>query len=647
MERHGEPGAEGSAPRGFRDCPAWAICLLGLIAWQAWMTLSLFGPDASWEDLLDDRPIISGRHPLHLYHGYLGAQSFREHGSLCCYDPAYQAGYPKTPVFDSGSRLAELSLSIGGTKHGPAVYKIGLAACLLCVPILVVLATRGIGLGAGTSCLAGAAGVLVCWSGPGRGALEAGDVDLLMAGLAALLLFGSLIQFHRLSSVRAWLGLVLSGCLGWLANPLFFAALIPLVLLYYLSVGARHDALGWHAALIAGLLAGVAVNSFWLIDWVKYWWIRVPQEIGDSILPHRTFQTIWNAPLWGDAIDRSLAVGLFGLAFAGVVFLNQDKQRPAARLLGLGYLGFLALTILGIASESLGRLGTARLLVPALWLAVVPAAHALAVALRWLGRHLGSPWCPAALVAGLLVTGCLVAPDLRDTLADRFSHTVPLAIGLGSERAQVVRTLISSTGPEARILWEDCPDAAGAQCGQRWTCLLALTTGRSFLGGLDPEVGIEHSHAGLVDQKLAGMPIVTWTPEQLEGFCKRYNVGWIVCWSSQAQQRIAAWSLAESPPIPLAGNPAGCLFKIKRSPSFATAGQARLIQADCRHITLADLVPDKDGKVVLCFHHQAGLQASPSRVQVERETDPFDPIPFIRLRVSGPVARVTLTWEGR
>ena len=59
------------------------------------------------------------------------------------------------------------------------------------------------------------------------------------------------------------------------------------------------------------------------------------------------------------------------------------------------------------------------------------------------------------------------------------------------------------------------------------------------------------------------------------------------------------------------------------------------------------MIPDKEGKVILCFHYQAGLQASPSRVTIEPYTDPFDPIPFIRLRVSEPVARVTLTWDGR
>ncbi len=49
--------------------------------------------------------------------------------------------------------------------------------------------------------------------------------------------------------------------------------------------------------------------------------------------------------------------------------------------------------------------------------------------------------------------------------------------------------------------------------------------------------------------------------------------------------------------------------------------------------------------MVLSLHYQAGLQVSPGRVTVEKEPDAHDPIPFVRLRMSGPVTRVTLTWS--
>ena len=96
----------GPPPSSLSNRPLWLLGLLALLAWHLWRTLGLFGPESPLDRLLDDRPLIAGRHPLHLYHGYLGARSLRERGALSCYDPAFHAGYPKTPVFDAGSRPA-------------------------------------------------------------------------------------------------------------------------------------------------------------------------------------------------------------------------------------------------------------------------------------------------------------------------------------------------------------------------------------------------------------------------------------------------------------------------------------------------------------------------------------------------------------
>jgi hypothetical protein len=160
---------------GFRANRAWLLVLLGLLVGQGWLTLRLFTPDLSVERLLNDEPILSGQHPLHLYHGQLAAKTWRERGTSSCYDPAFQAGYPKTPVFDPGSRPAELFLL--AARGSPAAYKVGLALCCLLVPAGFALMGRGIGLPAGpcrlpsarsstaatwTSCSAGCA--CWCWS---------------------------------------------------------------------------------------------------------------------------------------------------------------------------------------------------------------------------------------------------------------------------------------------------------------------------------------------------------------------------------------------------------------------------------------------------------------------------------------------------
>ncbi len=630
-------------PAEFGNSRLWLLPVLGLVAWQAWLTLALFGPDPA-RGLLGDEPVVSGQHPLHLYHGYLGARSFYERGSLCCYDPAFQAGYPKTPVFDGGSRPAELFLILGGGAYRPAAYKIGLAACCLLVPPLLTAAARGAGLTRGAAALAAALGLLVWWGGPARGAVEAGDVDLLLSALAALAQFGLLLRFDRAPGIGCWLGLLAAGFLGWFAQPLFFGVLLPLALVYYLTVGARHGVL-WHLALLAGMAGALAGNFFWLRDWVAYWWIRSPLEATGPLLAHRTFHTLWAAPIWGGPRDRVLAVLLLGGGLVGVALLNHAHRRAAARLLGLGALSFLVAALAGIAWEPLGRFGTFRLLTPALLFAAVPAAHAAAGAVRLTCRLTGGRLRGAALIACLLAGVALGGHDEALALARRYAATAPLELGIGPERKAVVEELRGRTTGQARVLWEDRPEP---RPGARWTALLPLLTadeagGRTFVGGLDPGGTIDHSRGGLADGTLAGRHVSRWTDDELRDYCKRYNVGWVVCWTSAAVARFTAWGEAKQVAT-LSDDGPGALFALERPHNYALKGRADWLKADSEHVALGEVVPE-DGRVVLSLHYQAGMRALPARVQVEREIDPYDPIPLVRLKVPAAVTRVTLTWE--
>jgi hypothetical protein len=639
MERQPPPPAE------FGNSRLWLLPLLALIAWQAWLTLALFGPDPA-RGLLGDEPIVSGLHPLHLYHGYLGARTFYDRGDLCCYDPAFQAGYPKTPVFDGGSRPAELFLILAGGVYRPAAYKVGLAVCCLLVPLLLTAAARGAGLSRAAAVLATALGLLVWWGEPARNAIGAGDFDLLLAALAALAQFGLLLRFDRAPGFGAWLGLLVTGYLGWFAHPLFFGVLLPLALVYYLTVGARHG-LGWHLALLAGLAGALAGNVFWLRDWVAYWWIRSPLEATGPLLAHRTFHTLWAAPLWGGPTDRALAVLLLGAGLVGAALLNHARRRAAARLLGLGALSFLVLALAGIAWGPLGRFGTSRLLTPALLFAAVPAAHAASGAVRLTCRWTGGRLRGAAVVVCLLAGIALGGHDAALALARRYAATAPLDLGIGPERQAVVEELRERTTGEARVLWEDQPEP---RAGARWTALLPLLTqgeagGRAFLGGLDPAGTIDHTRGGFADSALAGRHISHWKDDELRDYCKRYNVGWVVCWSPAAVARFAAWDEAKQVAT-LSDDGPGALFALERPHSYALKGKADWLRADCEHVALGEVVPE-DGRVVLSLHYQAGMKALPARVQVEREIDPRDPIPFVRLRVPSAVTRVTLTWENQ
>jgi hypothetical protein len=625
------------------------VLLAGLLAWQGWLTLGLFGPDQPWQRLRDDQPILSGRHALHLYHGYLGARSLLERGTLSCYDPAFHAGYPKTPVFDSASRPGELALALGGAHFSPAAYKIGQAVMCLLAPLLVFLASRGTGLSRGTAVLAAALAVLAWWGKAGRESLESGDSDLLLAALLALAQAGLLLRFHARPGLLVLAGVVLCGLAGWFAQPLFMALLTPLFLVYYFSAGPRHR-LWWHAGLLGGLLIAVAGNLFFLCDWVSYWWVRVPPGLEEPA--SRTgLSGLLNSPLWGAGLDRFFILLVAALAFGGTVLLYLSGRRAAARLVGLGALGLFTLVVAGLRSHVLDRLGTGQLLVPGLLFASVPAAFGVTWVLGQLRRS-GSILAPLVALAAGPVLAWVIVPSEARPWAAQMVRPEPFQIGLGDERLALVEALCDSTSDEARILWED---QKGPRREPHWTALLPVLTGRAFVGGLDDGADIEHATSGLAEGVLAGRPLSDWSDEELAEYCRRYNIGWIVCTSGEAARRFARWPAAGSPrELPAtAAAERRVLFRIDRRPSYALTGSVTWRSADLRGILLADCVPappgpgETEGQIVLSLHYQEGMRIRPSRVKLEKAVDSQDNIPFVRLRMREPVGTILITWDSR
>jgi hypothetical protein len=634
--------------------------LLALLCWQIWTTLTLFGGEQPWKSLLDDRPILSGRHPLHLYHGYLGARALHEHGSLSCYDPTFHAGYPKTPLFDSGSRPAELMLALTGGRFCPAAYKIGVAFICAAVPLFVFVAARGVGMKRAPACLACVLSSLVWWGQPGREALEAGDLDVLLATLLVLAQAGLLIHYHNDPGLLSWLGVIAAALGGWFAQPLLLALLIPLFLIYYLSVGARHH-LAWHLALLGGLLAAFAVNSFWLMDGISYWWIRVPPHVETPLLIEPNLKKIWEAPLWGGPVERGLISALVLASAVGVLIYNQSGQRATARLLGLSGAVFLALAVAGLIWEPLGRFGAPRLLIPALLFSVLPATHALTVAFMASWRTRFGRWATPLVVVSVLAFLGYAPPPVLSSWATRLLDAGSLQLGLDANQQAILEALQQHTTSEARILWED---RALSPLSSHWMPLLTLLTQRSFIGGLDADIRIEHTTNGLTDGILMGKPLRDWSDEALSEYCKRYNIGWVVCWSQAGCERLRHWSQAERtatlpPPVP--GASPGCLFTVRRDGhSFALAGTARWLSADTQRIVLGDVVPERSGTdthgkkpILLSLHYQAGMRVAPSRVLLDScsiepvNSVPGDARPFVRLWVEEPVTRVTIIWDKR
>ncbi len=627
------------------DSPWWLILLALVVAWQGWMTLGLFGSENRLAHLTSNEPVLSGRHPLHEYHGTLGARSLRYCGSTLCYDPAFHAGYPKTPVFDAGCRPAELLLFLIGSNRQHTIYKVSLGVFWFIAPLLFWCAARASGHRHFDAVVATILGMVIWWSRPARACLEAGDVDLCIGSAFALLNASVLLRYHCHPGPTSLLAIALTTLLGWFIQPLLMTLLAPVFLIYYVSVGTRHR-LTWHLALWGAIAFALGLNTYWLIDWVRYWWIRLPPGLEAGLAPSWSLKAIWTASVWGGAADRLFICALLVGTLIGSLIYNSTGRRAIARYFGLSTTLLLALTVLGLLSEPLSRLGAAQGLVPALIFSVIPASYVLALSMR----RLASRSVALVLPIAILPLGIWGAAPVDSLDAIRWISPKPLLIGLGSARSDIVKILKENTTAQARILWED---RRGPRDTSRWTALLPMLTDRVFVGGLDPDADIEHIASGLCDQLLAGKAIDSWSDTELADYCDTYNIGWVVAWSERTRKRFENWSARGGPVSKVAlpdtdggANP-GVLLTIKRPYSYARVGSIGWMSADSRRIVLGEVVPE-NGIVVLSLHHQTGLKVTPSRVVLD---DPIqfdsDSIPFIRLKVDGFVSRITLTWEKR
>jgi hypothetical protein len=625
---------------GFRHRPLWLLGVAGLVLAQAGLALSLFGPDRTWAAVADPRPVLSGRHPLHQYHGSLGAGSFRHRGATTCYDPAFQAGYPKTPVFDGGCRPSELFFLVGGSR--PAVYKVGLFVCVVLIPLAFVLAARGAGLPAGAAVLAGACGTVLGWTGPVRAMIEEGELDFMAAGLGAIVLVTWLARYARSVGADSCLVLAAISAAGWYSHPVVWVGLLPVVIGYYL-VFAPRQGLAWHLGLVGVSAAGLAPNLWWLTDWGRYWWLRQPSQSDHIPLPG--WEVVLGTPgdyavLFGCVPCGGLVV-LAGLA--GLVAMWRSGYRGSAGLI----LGTVLLTT-----------AIARLLMT--WPRVSPDAPERVVPLiagflllpavfgAWtlLTRAKAATIASVCSVCALLIVGWADGPGRPIASAARLNVS-PLVVGFSPEQDAMIAALREHTSADARILWDETTEH---RPGWNWPALLPLLTDRAYLGGLDHDSGVEHSFCGMKDGMLTGRPLFAWTDAELTAFCRWYNVGWVVCRSAPAAERWGRLPMAKVVARLTEDGQPVVVFALDRPRSFILSGSAVWEWAGPNRINLTDVVPDADGKVELSLHDVAGLRVYPSYIQIrdkDSAPDPTgrDPSNHVRLRVPGPVPRVTIVWE--
>lgn len=606
----------------------------------------------TWDSMINDQPLIEVDHAIHLYHGSIGSQCLKAHGVNWGYDPSFMAGYPKTPFHDPSAMLSDLAQLLAGAGYRPAAYKICLFLTILLTPVLWWIGARSAGVSAAGAAIGTAIATMCYWTGFSRALLDSGLYAFLFASSASIACAGAWARLveslheksphhQRKEQFVRFAIATLSLSLTLLIHPTAVVLLFPSTMclaLLALRRSWKKTALGGCCAILFCLM----VNAVWIAPMWRFWPIRAPGYIflvqdPDGLAFALSF--LLQRPLL--AVTSALAVTTL------CQWVAARRLVPLAAL-GAPWLGLTLLTFWGSGYPTRG-LEPLRFQTPMEWLSALLAGESLA--LLWNGNGAATivRWGKRVVALSAIVLAAFWVERTTGwkTLASTIVDHRPFPIGLTAEMRELIDWIRVNTDGSSRIMVEDQLRLREATIAEslHWTCLLPIYTGRSFVGGQYQVTPLPHHHVALGDFNLAGRAIDAWRPEDLRDYLRRYNVGWLVCWSQRT--RAVAHRLPFAKPMGAlrrhstrSDENAYEIFRLDTESGWLARGKGRVVAATLNRIELVDVVPD-EGRVTLRWHYLETLATTPP-CPLERAPAGDDPIGFISILIDRPVERLVI-----
>ncbi|SIN98323.1 hypothetical protein SAMN05444166_1903 [Singulisphaera sp. GP187] len=626
----------------------------------------------------DEHPVLVVDHALHLYHGALGSQFLREHGTSWGFDPFFMAGYPESPIWDSSSNLSILFQFLAGGGYHPRAYNIGLLVCSILVVAFIPLGAAASGIRLPETAVAALLAWLYVHSEWTDMLWRSGLFSFVTASAGTVLLIGALLRFDRRPTTVAWLALAGVSAAVWFTHVTAPILALGAVIGFGAATALRHH-WRWRLAVVAAGVLALVVNLIWIGPFWRFRGIRSPQVF--FMAPDTPWYLIGQY-LTND-LDGPLSLFILLVGGLGLVVWFVQGHHVRAATFGGAALVCLGLALFGGMWSVTKTLEPLRFKVPLHLLLAAPAGSLLAVGSARLTGALGGGRKGPVLVAvgwslavGLAI---LVSPNGTAILKQQLLVKRPLVAGLRPEMLQLVRSLRETTDPSARVLFEDqlrLHELTDPEC-THWTPLLPILLGRDkrlFIGGLYHMAFItNHQHTSFGDFHLGGRPIDTCSTEYLRAYCQLYNIGWAVCWSPLSRccfdqwgqsQRVATLPRFNSPNKPISTNMQQWqaltrrvgierakqymtegegqynIYRIDRPRSFFLSGEGHLADVALNRIELADTTP-QDGALIISMHWLDTWRTDPP-LPLEPFYAPDDPVPFVRIVTTQSHKRIVL-----
>jgi hypothetical protein len=589
-------------------------------------TLFFFPP----EDILNDRPVLTLDHSLHLYQAERAKEIFWSTGRLHTYDPYFMAGYPGGTIFDIDSKGVELWCALLRFLDTAVSYKLFVILGHLLLVFTVYAGCRRLRFHFEESIIA----VLLLlafwhWGRPYAGHFRfAGMFSYLIVCHLSLYLAGLMRSFLDEEPVKRFYVL---GPLACFIHPTAAVLLpVPLVALFLAArrrVPAGAERRAWYRRVAARhalwCLLVLAVNAVWLVPLFRYIDIKIAS---DSFFQIRGFGALAGALA---KPGNFMAPAVVALAAAGIGRLARGRRLADAAAPAAGGAFLLLLSAFGVYIPVFDQMEPGRFLVPALIFLVPLAGAGAATVIEELGKAARSARTASAVRAAAL-TVLLVASPALSLVSSRAFYRHTISTTLTPAARNLVEELSRRIDRSGRLMIEDGP--AWAYGETFLPALLPHYTRVEQIGGPYPFTFIKHSFATFKTCEAFGKPLWETDAGPLREYLDLYNVRWILTATPACAERIealgfsngwrsGAFSLWEIAP------PAGASFASEPGVEVR-ASYGRI------DVTIAPGDTPPPIRVLLKYHWDRGLRvAPPARISPVMRLD--DPVPFILLEPGG------------
>lgn len=568
--------------------------------------------------------------PYHEYVVTVAADS-GSNKRLRSYDPYFYAGKAAGLARNHGAKLPALAAALLSDWFSPReVWKIYVfAASLLasiCLPLALILfrfERNAVAVGA-------ALGLLLWWTGMFRWLHTAGLASFVLAAYASIPFTALIVQLIE-SECRYLVATIATGLAGaffFFVHPLFPLPVIVFTTAY-LSLSLRE--LRWKRfAIIATIISAIAIlpNSGWLYDA----FVDPPDPLIDITNHQRNtgFSLIFKSlfGIWDVAEGAKINPAIALAAVAGLVLARTDARRR--QLLSYAIAGWFWACYAFTAGHisALGELTQPNRFNPVAYLFMaVPAAVGISRLLDSAGSPSHSQRRTLArgttgIIGLVLATGVVeLGREVSSADIGHYGQIPPQARDQGDYARYLLDFLARNTDSSARILFET--SNARIHDGGHIAGLIALQSQRELIGG--PYV--QRGFAAFWDGIAFMQPIDQISPEKMQEYLDRYNIGWVVAHSQKSQayfDRLPSATMMEQwKKIKT--------YKVERDHSFFFSGSGELVERRVNRLVFANV---KGDPVILKYHYLKGMQTNAVEIAPVMVGD--DPSPFVRITGAAP-----------